>query len=73
MAQHPQIKKWEELANKALKGKPLDSLNWHTPEGIVVKPLYTAEDIAGLPSANTLPGLAPFVRGPQATMYAQRP
>ncbi|MBN1930853.1 MAG: methylmalonyl-CoA mutase [Desulfobacterales bacterium] len=73
MGEHPQIKQWEELANKAMRGKPLDSLNWDTPEGILVKPLYTAEDVEGLPSVNTLPGLAPFVRGPQATMYSGRP
>ncbi|MFB0914444.1 MAG: methylmalonyl-CoA mutase, partial [Burkholderiaceae bacterium] len=48
-------------------------LTWHTPEGIAVKPLYTAEDVAHLPHANTMPGFAPFIRGPQATMYAVRP
>jgi len=73
MSQHPELPKWEELATKLMKGKPLDSLNWQTPEGIGVKPLYTAEDIEGLESVNTLPGLAPFVRGPMATMYAGRP
>ena len=73
MSHHPDIKKWEELAGKLLKGKPLESLNWKTPEGITVKPLYTAEDLEGLESVNTLPGLAPFVRGPMATMYAGRP
>jgi len=52
------------------------ALNWTTPEGLVVKALYTAADIAALPDpslADTLPGLAPFIRGPQATMYAVRP
>ncbi len=73
MSQHPDFQKWEELAGKLMKGKPLDSLNWQTPEGIGVKPLYTAEDIEGLESLNTLPGLAPYVRGPMATMYAGRP
>jgi len=73
MAQHPEFQKWEELAGKLMKGKPLDSLNWQTPEGITVKPLYTAEDIEGLECVNTLPGLEPFVRGPMATMYAGRP
>jgi methylmalonyl-CoA mutase len=73
MAQHPEYEKWQELATKLLKGKPLDSLDWQTPEGIKVKPLYTAEDIEGLECANTLPGLAPYVRGPMATMYAGRP
>jgi methylmalonyl-CoA mutase len=46
---------------------------WKTPEGIEVKALYTAEDLAALAYANTLPGLEPFVRGPQATMYAVKP
>ena len=50
-----------------------DALNWVTPDGIVVKPLYTAEDTRNLPYANTLPGFEPFLRGPQATMYAVRP
>ena len=49
------------------------ALNWTTPEGLVVKPLYTAADVADLPNANTLPGFEPFIRGPQATMYAVRP
>ena len=73
MSRHPDLQKWEALAEKLMKGKPLDSLNWQTPEGIGVKPLYTAEDIEGLESVNTLPGLAPYVRGPMATMYAGRP
>ena len=64
---------WLAAAAKALRGKPVDSLVWHTPEGIPVKPLYTAADIKSLPHSDTLPGFAPFVRGPQPTMYAQRP
>ncbi|WP_342128558.1 methylmalonyl-CoA mutase [Hydrogenophaga sp. OTU3427] len=64
---------WEKAAAKSLKDKPLSSLNWITPEGITVKPLYTAEDTAQLPLTNTLPGFEPFLRGPQATMYAVRP
>jgi methylmalonyl-CoA mutase len=56
-----------------MKGKSVDSLDWMTPEGINVKALYTAEDIEGLECANTLPGMAPYVRGPMATMYAGRP
>jgi methylmalonyl-CoA mutase len=73
MAQHPDYQKWTELAEKQMKGKSVESLDWLTPEGIRVKPLYTAEDIAGLESANTLPGLAPYLRGPMATMYTGRP
>jgi methylmalonyl-CoA mutase len=73
MSERPDTEKWRELAEKSLKGKPLESLNWMTPEGIHVKPLYTAEDLEDLEFVNTLPGLAPYIRGPQATMYAQRP
>ena len=50
---------WQKAAAKSLKDKPLESLNWTTPDGIVVKPLYTAEDTAQLPYANTLPGFEP--------------
>jgi methylmalonyl-CoA mutase len=64
---------WKKAAAKAAPGGQLDALNWVTPEGLTVKPLYTAEDLVGLPHTNTLPGFAPFVRGPQATMYASRP
>jgi len=73
MSPHSHMKSWEELAGKLMKGKPLSSLNWPTPEGINVKPLYTAEDIENLEGVNSLPGLAPYVRGPMATMYAGRP
>jgi methylmalonyl-CoA mutase len=64
---------WIKLAEKQLRGKPLESLDWETPEGIRVKPLYTAEDIENLECVNTLPGFPPYVRGPMATMYAGRP
>ena len=73
MSEHPDKEKWVELATKEMRGKPLESLDWMTPEGIPVKPLYTAEDIEGMAHVNTLPGLAPYVRGPKATMYAGRP
>jgi len=64
---------WKKAAAKALRGAELETLNWVTPEGVVVKPLYTSQDLAGLQYTDTLPGLAPFVRGPQATMYTGRP
>src|SRR5437762_9904246 len=64
---------WQKAAAKSAPLGKVDALNWVTPEGIVVKPLYTAADVQGLPYADTLPGFAPFVRGPQATMYAVRP
>jgi len=73
MSEHPDLQKWKELAGKQLRGKSLEALEWDTPEGIRVNPLYTAEDLAGMPHVNTLPGFAPFVRGPMATMYAGRP
>ncbi len=73
MSKHPEYQKWAELASKQMKGKAVDKLDWMTPEGINVKPLYTAEDLEGMESANTLPGMAPYVRGPMATMYAGRP
>ncbi len=65
--------KWRELASKELKGADPDTLTWQTPEGIDVKPLYTADDLEGLEAAGGLPGIEPFVRGPRATMYANRP
>ncbi len=73
MPEHPDKQKWKDLATKQLRGKSLESLNWETPEGIHVKPLYTAEDLEGMEHVNTLPGLEPYVRGPMATMYAGRP
>jgi methylmalonyl-CoA mutase len=67
------IQKWKELAEKELRGKPLDALTRKTPEGIDIKPLYTALDTQNMECADTLPGFDPFVRGPKATMYAGRP
>ncbi|UCH72669.1 MAG: methylmalonyl-CoA mutase, partial [Rhodospirillales bacterium] len=64
---------WRKLADSELKTRTLDDLTWHTPEGIAVKPLYTEADLEGLAHLDTLPGFAPFTRGPRATMYAQRP
>ncbi len=67
------INKWEELAKKELRGKPLESLTKKTPEGIDIKPLYSAEDLEKVEFKDNLPGFEPFVRGPKATMYAGRP
>ena len=67
------IKAWKELAEKELRGKPLDALDWDTLEGIKVKPLYTEEDTADLPQMGEIPGFGPFTRGVKATMYAGRP
>jgi methylmalonyl-CoA mutase len=73
MAKQSDLKKWKDLATKELRGKPLESLDWKTPEGIHVKPLYTAEDLKRMGHLNTMPGLEPYLRGPRATMYAGRP
>ncbi len=64
---------WKKPASKSAPGGDVDNLNWTTSEGIVVKPLYTKADVADLPCTDTLPGFAPYTRGPQATMYAVRP
>jgi methylmalonyl-CoA mutase len=64
---------WEKLAAKELREKPLSALDWTTPEGIVVKPIYTAADLEKLETVGSLPGFPPFTRGPKATMYAGRP
>ncbi|MEM1064124.1 MAG: methylmalonyl-CoA mutase [Pseudomonadota bacterium] len=64
---------WKALAEKELRGRPLEDLTWETLEGIAVKPLYTAEDTADLPHMGGHPGAAPFTRGVKATMYAGRP
>jgi methylmalonyl-CoA mutase len=64
---------WRALAARECKGRSLDELTVRTPEGIDVKPLYTAADLADLDHLDSLPGLPPFVRGPKATMYAGRP
>jgi methylmalonyl-CoA mutase len=64
---------WRRAGAKSAPGGSLDDLLWQTPDGIAVKPLYTASDIRDLPHADTLPGFEPFLRGPQATMYTVRP
>lgn len=61
------LQDWQAAASKEVKGK---DLTWQTPEGIAVKPLYTAEDVTVDPG---LPGFAPFTRGVRASMYAGRP
>ncbi|GHU47761.1 hypothetical protein AGMMS50289_23440 [Betaproteobacteria bacterium] len=68
-----QIADWEAVALKQSRRDSLESLNWNTPEGLAVKPLYTKKDVENLPHVDTLPGFAPFLRGPQPTMYAVKP
>lgn len=73
------INDWQKLAqkdvgvDKAGNAIPLEKLNWETPEGFTVKPIYTAADLEGLEDTDTMAGFAPFTRGPRATMYAVRP
>ncbi len=64
---------WREVAAQELQGKNPDELSWETTEGIRIKPLYTAADLEDLEFTNSLPGIWPFLRGPWATMYANRP
>ena len=64
---------WAKAAAKSAPGGNVDALGWQTPDGITIKPLYTAADTQNLPYTNTLPGFEPYLRGPQATMYAVRP
>ena len=69
---------WVALAKTELRGKPVETLDWTTPEGIRVKPLYTAADLeaiqaAGFPLRDAMPGFPPYLRGPRATMFANRP
>jgi methylmalonyl-CoA mutase len=78
MSKHPEITippldTWAKAAAKSAPEGDLAKLDWTTPEGLTVKPLYTKADIDNLPYADTLPGFAPFLRGPQATMYAVKP
>ncbi len=67
------LDQWARAAAKSAPGGDVAALSWVTPEGLTLKPLYTAADTAGLPYTDTLPGFEPFIRGPQATMYAVRP
>jgi len=72
MADKPTLSDWRRLAEREAKRDP-DALIWNTPEGVAVKPLYTAADLEGLEGLDSLPGFAPYLRGPRATMYAGRP
>ena len=71
-AEESTLSAWGQLVEKQSKGLTPEEFTWHTPEGIPLKTLYTAEDIQELPYTNTLPGFSPYIRGPQATMYAGR-
>ncbi len=67
------LEDWQAQAKKQTKGKGAESLIKGTPEGIDIRPLYTQADVAQNSFTNTLPGFEPYIRGPQATMYAGRP
>jgi len=64
---------WQARAEQELRGTPVDDLTWVSPEGIPIKPLYTEADLEDIAHVATMPGAAPFVRGPRATMYTNRP
>ncbi|MAE96435.1 MAG: methylmalonyl-CoA mutase [Deltaproteobacteria bacterium] len=66
-------KQWREAAAKELRGRDPEELVWTSPDGLEIKPLYTAADLSGLENLDTMPGFFPFLRGPRATMYANRP
>ncbi|MEX2520006.1 MAG: methylmalonyl-CoA mutase family protein, partial [Paracoccaceae bacterium] len=72
MTENSDLNAWRARAEKELKRDP-DTLVWNTPEGIAVKPLYTEADLEGAGHLGSLPGAAPFTRGPRSTMYAGRP
>ena len=65
--------RWTEMATAELKGRTPETLTTTTAEGIDIAPLYTSSDLQGLEHLDTLPGEAPFTRGPRATMYTVRP
>ncbi|TDJ44918.1 MAG: methylmalonyl-CoA mutase [Gammaproteobacteria bacterium] len=69
----PTIGDWQALADQEGRGRSHEDLIWNTPEGIDIKPLYTADDLTGIEHLGGFPGFAPFVGGPRATMYAGRP
>jgi methylmalonyl-CoA mutase len=68
-----QLSEWETLAAKELRGRATEDLTTTSPDGLPIRPLYTAADLEGLENTDTLPGIFPFLRGPRATMYANRP
>ena len=73
MSDKTTMEAWQTKAKDELRGSSVNELVWQTPEEIPIKPLYTADDLEDLEHINTFPGLAPFIRGPRATMFANRP
>jgi len=70
---NPSLADWRKQVERELKGHSAQTLDWQTPEGITVKALYSEDDLQDLQHLNSLPGIAPYVRGPRASMYAGRP
>ncbi|TNE72620.1 methylmalonyl-CoA mutase [bacterium] len=68
-----QKKSWEKNAGKALKGKPLETINRKSAEGITIQALYDSTDLQKRDYQESYPGEFPFLRGPYPTMYTQRP
>ena len=73
MKKDSNLENWKKNALNELKKTEIDSFIVETPEGIVIKPLYTSSDVNGIDHLDTIPGEAPFLRGPKATMYTGRP
>ncbi len=73
MKKDSNLENWKKNALNELKKTEIDSFVVETPEGIVIKPLYTSSDVNGIDHLDTIPGEAPFLRGPKATMYTGRP
>jgi methylmalonyl-CoA mutase len=73
MKKDSNLENWKKNALNELKKTEIDSFLVETPEGIVIKPLYTSSDVNGIDHLDTIPGEAPFLRGPKATMYTGRP
>src|SRR5471030_1500083 len=67
------LEEWRRAAAKSVPGGDPARLDTQTADGITLKALYTRTDVEDLPHTDTLPGFAPYVRGPQASMYATRP
>jgi methylmalonyl-CoA mutase len=67
------FEKWTLLAQKELKGKSPEDLTKHTAENIPIQPVYTEQHLPNEFDANAMPGIFPYVRGPYATMYTNRP
>ena len=73
MKKDSNLENWKKNALNELKKTEIESFVVETPEGIVIKPLYTSSDVNGIDHLDTIPGEAPFLRGPKATMYTGRP